>query len=267
MFARGLRIAFVSLVVLALFAGAIAFVAAPKSFPKKRIAIPESKVRPRLQVSYTSAFLLAPDGSLWVWGKERSFVKTPTDVPQRVGGERDWRQIAHRFNLAAALKADGSLWTWPHVYGLNATELVEGGQGTAREPKQLGRDRDWADVGAGASHALALKRDGTLWAWGQNDRGQVGDGTREDRKEPVRISEARDWKTITASHFNGYALKADGSIWGWGIGMQTKGTESDVLEPKPIDEGTNWSRYLPAIIIWSRRKETARYGCSATMPM
>jgi alpha-tubulin suppressor-like RCC1 family protein len=191
-------------------------------------------------VSYTSAFFLAPDGSLWVCGKEVSFVKTPTDVPQRIGGGRDWRQVAHRFNLAAALKADGSLWTWPHVYGLNANELVEGSRATAREPKQLGRDKDWKELSAGASHAVALKRDGTLWAWGQNDRGQVGDGTRENRKEPVRISEARDWRAITASHFNGYALKGDGTIWGWGIGMQTKDKESDVLEPGSIDEGTNW---------------------------
>jgi len=240
MFARALRITAVALVVMALFIGLIAFVVAPKAFPEKPIAIPASKVRPQLQVSYTSAFFLAPDGSLWVWGKEKSFLNTPTHVPQRVGQERDWRQVAHRFNLAAALKADGSLWTWPHVHGLNTNLSVQAGSGTAREPEQLGRDKDWANLCAGASHALALKRDGTLWAWGQNDHGQVGDGTCENRKEPVLISMARDWKAITASHFNSYALKGDGTIWGWGLGMQTKGTESDVLEPGPIDPGTNW---------------------------
>ncbi len=241
MFARGWRITLVALVALALFIGVIAFVVAPKVFPKERIAIPASKVRPQLQVSHESAFFLAPDGSLWVWGNEKSFVKMPSDVPQRVGVERNWRQVAHRFSLAAALKADGSLWTWPNVYGLNAAELAEGGRATAREPKQLGRDKDWAELSAGASHAVALKRDGTLWTWGQNDRGQVGDGTRENRKEPVLINQERDWKAITASHFNSYALKGDGTIWGWGIGMPTKDLESDVLEPRPIDLGTNWA--------------------------
>ncbi len=229
----------VALVVLGLFVGVVAIIVAPKTFPKKPIAIPVSKVRPQLQVSYTTALFLAPDGSLWVWGNEKSFVKTPTHVPQRVGREDNWRQVAHRFNLAAALKADGSLWTWPHAHGLN-TNLMDGGKATAREPKQLGQDKDWAELSAGASHAVALKRDGTLWAWGQNDRGQVGDDTRENRKEPVVVSGARDWKAIAASHFNSYALKGDGTIWGWGIGMQTRDNEGDVLQPRPIDPGTNW---------------------------
>ena len=240
MFARGLRITVIALVAGGLLVGVIAFIVPPKPFPKTLIPIPASKVRSQLQVSDTSAFFLAPDGSLWVWGNEKSFVTTPTHIPQRVGTELDWKQVAHRSTLAAALKDDGSLWTWLRVHSLNPNQLVDAAGATAREPRRLGRDKDWAALCAGASHALALKRDGTLWAWGQNDRGQVGDGTRENRKEPVVISQARDWKAISASAFNSYALKADGTIWGWGMGMQIKETEVDVLEPGPIDPGINW---------------------------
>ena len=52
---------------------------------------------------------------------------------------------------------------------------------------QIGEDRDWIDVSVGVSHVVALKGDGSLWAWGWNEHGQLGDGTTETRYEPVRV--------------------------------------------------------------------------------
>jgi alpha-tubulin suppressor-like RCC1 family protein len=237
MLARRWRIAWIVLLIVAAIIVLPAVLVDAPRFPTQPIKIPASKVQPQLQVSYTSAFLLAPDGSLWTWGEGSSlFLQRPTIVPQQVGRETDWKHVTHRFVLAAALKTNGTLWTWP--YGKpGASNNPPGG---VREPIQLGLDNDWTNVAAGASHALALKRDGTLWAWGQNDRGQVGDGTRVDRKEPVRISDARNWKTISAGHFNSYALKGDGTLWGWGIAIPTSARENDALEARLIDRGTNW---------------------------
>src|SRR5688500_17675917 len=111
MVARRWRIAGLGLVVLAIVIAALAVLVVPDEFPNQPISIRASKVTPQLQTSYYSAFLLAPDGSLWTWGESASFVTTPTSVPQQVGRGTDWKRIAHRFSLAAALRADGSLWT------------------------------------------------------------------------------------------------------------------------------------------------------------
>jgi alpha-tubulin suppressor-like RCC1 family protein len=54
-------------------------------------------------------------------------------------------------------------------------------------PVRIGADRDWALLAAGAEHSLAVKRDGTLWAWGGNASGQLGDGTTTARRSPIRV--------------------------------------------------------------------------------
>lgn len=201
----------------------------PAPFPGKPIPIPRSKIQPRLEVSYRSAFLLAPNGSLWTWGDASAFSGKASQVPRRVGEETDWKDIAHAFGLAVALKDDGSLWTWAN----STTQFAN-----VPMPTRLGADLDWLELQAGASHALALKRDRSLWAWGQNDRGQVGDGTRTNQTEPVRISPDQDWKQIAAGHFNSYALKSNGTIWCWGMSMDD--SAEDALKPALLDSGSNW---------------------------
>ncbi|MBS1535096.1 MAG: T9SS type A sorting domain-containing protein [Bacteroidetes bacterium] len=74
----------------------------------------------------------------------------------------------------------------------------------------------WKEIAAGSGHTLAIKTDGTLWGWGRNHLGQVGDGTTIDRNVPTQIGTDTDWLAIDAESYNSMGLKTDGSIWCWG---------------------------------------------------
>ena len=87
-------------------------------------------------------------------------------------------------------------------------------------PVRIGTDNDWAEVAAGGGYGygftVARKRDGSLWAWGFNDYGQLGDGTTVQKLSPVRIGTGNDWAEIAAGYYHSVARKADGSLWGVG---------------------------------------------------
>src|SRR5919108_642918 len=69
-------------------------------------------------------------------------------------------------------------------------------------------------VAAGGYHTVALKSDGSLWAWGENSNGQLGDGTTSDRHLPAQIDSG--YAAVAAAGDYSMALKADGNLWGWG---------------------------------------------------
>ncbi len=77
-------------------------------------------------------------------------------------------------------------------------------------------------VSAGEFHSLALKEDGTVWAWGRNNHGQLGDGTNENRGIPVQVKGSggegflTDVVAVSTGRNHSIALKADGTVWAWG---------------------------------------------------
>jgi alpha-tubulin suppressor-like RCC1 family protein len=85
----------------------------------------------------------------------------------------------------------------------------------AKNPQRTGAMETLA-ISAGQYHSLALKRDGTVWAWGQNSSGKLGDGTTIDRSTPVQVSSLTSVIAISAGGGHNLALKSDGTVWGWG---------------------------------------------------
>jgi alpha-tubulin suppressor-like RCC1 family protein len=75
----------------------------------------------------------------------------------------------------------------------------------------------WKSVSAGYSHTVALKSNGTLWTWGGNEGGQLGDGTVHTKNSPVPIGRGDYWVAVVAGYFHTVALKSDGTIWSWGL--------------------------------------------------
>lgn len=92
---------------------------------------------------------------------------------------------------------------------------------------------------AGDNHNLVLKGDGTVWAWGQNNYGQLGDGTTANRHEQVQVPGLTQVKEIAATSRSSYALKSDGTVWVWGLntnGQLGLGNTINQLSPVQIPE-------------------------------
>lgn len=164
------------------------------------------------------------DGTLWNWGDNIT-------VPTQVGLENNWQKIAIG-NRNYAIKSDGTLWTWkpsaPSQIG-NSTDWKEitGGyaikeNGTLWDvssvPSQIGSETNWKSVSKNyyGNHQLALKNDGTLWAWGSNTYGQLGDGTTTGKINPIQIGSSTNWSFIAAGGAFSLALNDDGELWTWG---------------------------------------------------
>lgn len=112
-------------------------------------------------------------------------------------------------------------------------------------------------LSAGSSHCLAVLSDGTLWAWGSNQHGQLGDGTQLDKSVPVQIGKDNDWVEVSAGTDYSLATKKDGSLWAWGsndCGQLGDGTTKDKLKPikvsyqrfDKVEAGRNYSLAIGA---------------------
>ena len=74
----------------------------------------------------------------------------------------------------------------------------------------------WQSISAGDHFTIATQTNGTLWAWGDNPYGQLGDGTTTDKRVPTQIGTSTDWKTVSAGYYHSFAIKNDGTLWAWG---------------------------------------------------
>ena len=241
---KKLRLGLVAGTVLALFVVLIWRAGSPASKFAVGLPLPHGKVMPQIVSTMDTAVLLAPDGSLWGWGGSRFgltalFAKrTVTEHPQRIGLDSDWRMVGVGWvSFILALKDDGSLWGQGNN---SAGQLAQSNPRTNfSKLTRIGAETNWAQISVGAGHCIALKRDGSLWGWGQNESGQVGDGTISNKFAPTLLSPQHNWKTIATGNFNSFALKADGTIWGWGLDPISAG-KSNTLAPAQIDPGSNW---------------------------
>jgi alpha-tubulin suppressor-like RCC1 family protein len=111
--------------------------------------------------------------------------------PVQVGTDTNWAQVAAGYLHSGAIKTTGSLWMWG--YNFNG-QCGTGDSGNNKsEPTQVGTLTSWAYVKAGFFHTIAVRTNGTLWAWGDNSSGQLGQGNTTARSSPVQIGSATNW--------------------------------------------------------------------------
>jgi len=166
------------------------------------------------------------DGARWTWGRnsvgqlgDGTNTDSSAAVPVSDGGI-NWVAVTAGGNDTVALKSDGTVWSW----GSNSVGQL--GNGTtlgSNVPVQVVTSvggpalTNVAAVAAGSNHTVALKSDGTLWAWGNGLSGQLGNGTDINSNVPVQeFTKATDWVAVTAGNGHTVALKSDGSLWAWG---------------------------------------------------
>ena len=98
-------------------------------------------------------------------------------------------------------------------------------------------------ISAGATHSVSVHSDGTLWAAGNNDAGQLGDGTTTHRATPVQIGSANNWAAVAAGERHTVALQTNGTLWAWGdntFAQLGDGTTSARQSPVRIGIATDW---------------------------
>jgi alpha-tubulin suppressor-like RCC1 family protein len=124
-------------------------------------------------------------------------------------GGTGWRQVSAGRYHTAAVRWDGTLWTW----GYNANGQIGNGT-TIDQPVPFQVGTGFSSVSAGDLHTVAVKTDGTVWAWGSNYNGQVGNGTLIDQLSPVQVGTG--FAAVAAGGLHTLAIKTDGSLWAWG---------------------------------------------------
>ena len=171
---------------------------------------------------------LRADGTVWAWGHNQQGQLgdgTTTDRlgPVRVSGLSGVRAVAAGAYHSLAVKADGTVWTWGsgHPGQLALVDGVAGavrasGSGHPGQPVRVDGIDGAVAVAAGAAHSVVVRGDGTVWTWGSNDAGQLGDGTTTARAEPVRVAGLDGVAAVAAGAKHSLAVKADGSVWAWG---------------------------------------------------
>lgn len=159
------------------------------------------------------------DGSVWAWGwnLKGQLGDGSTDDSFKPVMVRDISgviAVAAGQHHSVALKKDGTVWTW----GWNDYGQI--GNGTIRPDRYMPTEvkglSGVISIAAGGSHTVAAKKDGTVWAWGYNDYGQLGDGTTVAKSIPTKIPELSGIISVAAGMNQTAALKSDGTLWVWG---------------------------------------------------
>lgn len=197
-----------------------------------------------------------PSGELWMWGRnsygqigDNTIVNRSSPV-QTISGGTNWSSVVTSFNSSAAIKSDGTLWCWGR--GLSG-QLGDNTTVNKSSPIQtIAGGTNWSSVALGYNFRGGIKTDGTLWMWGNNLSGQLGDNTTTNRSSPVQtITGGSNWSSISCGYGHTAATKTDGTLWLWGsqgywIGATgALGDNTTTMRSSPIQTvagGTNWSR-------------------------
>ncbi len=182
----------------------------------------------------THSLALKSDGTVWAWGNNPGGLlgigstNTISSTPAQVVGLTGVIAVAGGQLFSLALKSDGTVWAWgANPYG----ELGNGSTApSSTTPVQVSYLTGIIGVAAGTIHALAVKSDGTVWAWGGSQFGQVGNAITGDRTNlPFPIAGLRKIIAASAGGDHNLALKYDGTVWAWGgnsYGQLGNGTTS-----------------------------------------
>ena len=200
---------------------------------------------------YSSFLATRTNGTLWAWGWNLYGQLGQNDTsnkssPVQVGALTTWSAVACGNRHTVAIKTDGTLWSW------GANNRGQLGQDVSTvynrsSPIQVGALTTWSTVACGSYYTFATKTDGTLWSWGHNNVGQLGQNNTINRSSPVQVGALTTWSAVACGDNHTIAIKTDGTLWSWGVnnyGELGQNIAYTIYRSSPVQVGalTTWSK-------------------------
>jgi len=186
-------------------------------------------------------------GALYTWGSgqgDNSILGQNNDIqrssPTQVGALTTWLNATIGQYSSMATKTDGTIWGW----GRNTSGQVGDNTTINRSsPVQVGALTDWTLAKTnGYLHSMGRRSYGTLWLWGRNNYGQLGQNNTIDRSSPVQLGADTNWSSQVMplyAHGN-VAIKTNGTLWVWGLNQQGRlGVNNTTEYSSPVQVGTD----------------------------
>lgn len=132
-------------------------------------------------------------------------------------------------------------------------------------PSRLGRASGWSEMSGGGEHLVARRRDGSVWTWGDNRFGQLGDGSKVDRPTPKRMNLGKKkWRTIAAGATHTVGISEDGTVWEWGQKNGGRDGGKSITRRRPVQVRLNTK---VSVSPPSYRFEQLTTGYTASVPL
>ena len=189
------------------------------------------------------------NGTLWAWGCNASgqlgdnTIVSKSSPVSVVGGFTNWCQASAGSAHSLGVRTNGTAWAW----GGNGNGRL--GDNTAVNNSSpvlvAGGFTDWCQASAGQAHSLGVRTNGTLWAWGNNSYGRLGDNTTVDKSSPVSVVGGfTDWCQVSIIGNHSLGVRCNGTAWAWGLnnfGQLGDNTIVSKSSPVSVVGGfTNW---------------------------
>tara|TARA_R110000868_G_scaffold130758_1_gene340588 strand:+ start:500 stop:1711 length:1212 start_codon:yes stop_codon:yes gene_type:complete len=203
---------------------------------------------------YLHALAIQNSNSMWSWGDNQQGELGLNDTSQRsapvliTAHGNIWMQASAGQFYSAAISVAGDLYMW----GVNSAGQLGFGDTVSRSTPVMLSGNKWVQVVTASStaeaipsnsHTLAIRQDNTLWAWGYNDMGQLGDGTTVDKNSPIQIGSEAFWISVAVGANHSMAIRSDGSLYAWGDNSSGKlglGDTTDRSSPVQVGNLNTW---------------------------